>query len=140
MLRNLLRGGCDEQILERLGPDVFADAASDGQPSDSRPSDELSGESELEPLLEAELEPLGSHVELRADASELAATVLEASVEDSPAMAATQPVMAASPDPENSQERIARAFGDAVVSPKPLDEVVLDFLVANARKRKRPSS
>jgi hypothetical protein len=34
----------------------------------------------------------------------------------------------------------ARAFGDRVVSSKPLDEVVLDYLVENARKRKRPSS
>ena len=94
----------------------------------------------IEPLLEAELEPLESQAELRAGASELAATVLETSVEDAPATAATQPVPAAPADPESSQERIARAFGDAVVSEKPLDEVVLDFLVANARKRKRPSS
>ena len=40
----------------------------------------------------------------------------------------------------DSKERIARAFGDGVVSQRPLDEVVLDYLVESARKRKRPSS
>ena len=32
---------------------------------------------------------------------------------------------------------LARVFGERVVSEKPLDEVVLDYLVENARKRKR---
>ena len=41
--------------------------------------------------------------------------------------------------PEDPKDRIARAFGDGVVSEKPLDEVVLDFLVENARKRRRSS-
>ena len=39
--------------------------------------------------------------------------------------------------PVTAKERIARAFGDGVVTQKPLDEVVLEFLVDNARKRKR---
>ncbi len=34
-------------------------------------------------------------------------------------------------------DQISRAFGDGVVSQKPLDEVVLEYLVENARKRKR---
>lgn len=38
---------------------------------------------------------------------------------------------------ENSPGRFSRVFGDRVVSEKPLDEVVLDYLVENARKRKR---
>jgi hypothetical protein len=33
--------------------------------------------------------------------------------------------------------RLSRVFGDRVVSEKPLDEVVMDYLVENARKRKR---
>jgi hypothetical protein len=33
--------------------------------------------------------------------------------------------------------RLPGAFGDAVVSEKPLDQVVLDYLVENARKRKQ---
>jgi hypothetical protein len=46
------------------------------------------------------------------------------------------PAAAAAPAP-SAQQRLARAFGDAVVSEKPLDEVVLDYLVENARKRKQ---
>ena len=47
------------------------------------------------------------------------------------------PALAARPDPASSQERLDRAFGEGVVSQKPLDEVVLEYLVSNARKRKR---
>ncbi len=36
-------------------------------------------------------------------------------------------------------ERGNRGFGEGVVSQKPLDEVVLEYLVENARKRKRRS-
>ncbi|MCP4037499.1 MAG: hypothetical protein GY733_11225 [bacterium] len=46
---------------------------------------------------------------------------------------------AAGAGPESAKDRIARAFGDGVVTQKPLDEVVLEFLVDNARKRKRSS-
>jgi hypothetical protein len=53
-----------------------------------------------------------------------------------PAQAVTQPDADLVAD-ETTKDRIARAFGDGVVSQKPLDEVVLDYLVENARKRKR---
>ena len=39
--------------------------------------------------------------------------------------------------PDTPQERMNRAFGESIVSQKPLDEVVLEYLVENARKRKR---
>ena len=52
----------------------------------------------------------------------------------------SQPPIAEATGTETSKDRIARAFGDGVVSQKPLDEVVLDYLVASARKRKRPPS
>nr|MCS5619979.1 hypothetical protein [Myxococcota bacterium] len=39
----------------------------------------------------------------------------------------------------SAKEQPSRAFGDSVVSQKPLDEVVLEFLVDHARKHKRPS-
>ena len=35
------------------------------------------------------------------------------------------------------QSRLARIFGEDVISARPLDEVVLDYLVDSARKRKR---
>ena len=41
------------------------------------------------------------------------------------------------PKPAADANPLARAFGDGVVSDKPLDEVVLDYLVENARKRKQ---
>jgi hypothetical protein len=41
------------------------------------------------------------------------------------------------PSSPAARDRLARAFGDGIVSEKPLDEVVLDYLVENARKRKR---
>lgn len=41
------------------------------------------------------------------------------------------------PEPTGSGLPLSRVFGDRVVSEKPLDEVVLDYLVENARKRKR---
>jgi hypothetical protein len=34
---------------------------------------------------------------------------------------------------------LAHVFGEGIVSQKPLDEVVLDYLVESARKRKRPA-
>jgi hypothetical protein len=48
--------------------------------------------------------------------------------------------MAETPDrPEVEGAPAARQFGGDIVSQKPLDEVVLDYLVENARKRKRAS-
>jgi hypothetical protein len=47
---------------------------------------------------------------------------------------AVEPALAA---PDASERPGARSFGEAVVSGKPLDELVLDYLVENARKRKR---
>lgn len=50
----------------------------------------------------------------------------EISIPAAPAASAAEP-----------KSPLARAFGEDVVSSKPLDEVVLDYLVENARKRKR---
>lgn len=47
-----------------------------------------------------------------------------------------QPDVATGTAPVSAKEKLARAFGDGVVSQKPLDEVVLEFLVDNARNRK----
>ena len=44
-------------------------------------------------------------------------------------------------EPPSPEEDAARPFGDSVVSAKPLDEVILDYLVENARKRRqKPAS
>jgi hypothetical protein len=43
------------------------------------------------------------------------------------------------PTPMPEAEAEARTFGQGIVSEKPLDEVVLEYLVDAARKRKRPA-
>jgi len=104
MLRSLISGDCDAQIVERLGREVFGDITADT-------------EADLDSFeVEAfEAEDVDAMEGIAAEPSEL-------------------------PPAESSKDRIARAFGDGVVSQKPLDEVVLDYLVESARKRKRPSS
>ena len=102
MLRSLIRGDCDAQIVERLGREVFGDITADTQADLDTPDPDAR-------------EPVDATEGIAAEPS-------------TPASA------------ESSKDRIARAFGDGVVSQKPLDEVVLDYLVESARKRKRPSS
>ncbi len=68
-----------------------------------------------------------------------AAEMLPPRPEAPPPAAVALPAAGASA-PEPAADRIARAFGDGIVSDKPLDEVVLDYLVENARKRKRRGS
>jgi hypothetical protein len=75
-------------------------------------------------------DPVDGADTLRPDATDPAAA---------PAAAAPAARTAPVGEDESPKERLRRAFGDGVVSNKPLDEVVLDFLVENARKRKRPS-
>jgi hypothetical protein len=109
MLRGLISGDCDAQIVERLGREVFGDITADTQ-------------ADLDTLEPEALEPAAPGSE-PVDATEgIAAESLAQDLS------------------ESSKDRIARAFGDGVVSQKPLDEVVLDYLVESARKRKRPSS
>jgi hypothetical protein len=57
-------------------------------------------------------------------------------VEETPEVAPASAAPARRAQPVSAKEQLARAFGDGVVSQKPLDEVVLDFLVDNARNRK----
>ena len=62
--------------------------------------------------------------------------------EPPPSVAEETRIEAAEPEPEAEEtqpvSRLSRVFGERVVSEKPLDEVVLDYLVENARsKRKR---
>ncbi len=104
MLKKLSKGGFDDTILQRLGPDVFAETVAD-----------VTDDAEV-------LAP--------EDAAAAAASALQAR--------AAKPAPGTPVDEnESTQDRISRAFGKGVVSNKPLDEVVLDFLVENARKRKR---
>jgi hypothetical protein len=114
MLKRLQRGLHDTVILERLGPEVFSQNAS----SDRSDTDE------------AELCPDESETDTSA---RLVPPAPATAPPARPAARAAQPAAGAS-------ERLDRAFGEGVVSQKPLDEVVLEYLVENARKRKRRGS
>ena len=76
-------------------------------------------------------------------------------LEDADTRASTRPTSTASPDegtetpasppaaaePAGAQAEGLRPFGESVVSGRPLDEVILDYLVENARKRRqKPTS
>jgi hypothetical protein len=52
---------------------------------------------------------------------------------------ATDPLAAADPDPETGTDAQGGRFGEGIVSEKPLDEVILNYLVDNARTKRRRS-
>ncbi len=108
MLKRLQRGLHDSVILERLGPDAFSKASASARSDD-------------------DLVPGGR------DTSDTDTAATLASERPAPV---PRPARPAQPEAV-AVDRIGRAFGDGVVSQKPLDEVVLEYLVENARKRKR---
>lgn len=112
MLRALSRGNHDRVILERLGADIFSQQRG-GDTDVTIPPPEVAEAVEVQVAVQVEVEEVLPEVIAVAETSEEGA------------------------GPESAKEHIARVFGDRVVSQKPLDEVVLEFLVDNARKRKR---
>ncbi len=115
MLRALSRGDHDEAIVSRLGPDVLAGDM--GEKEKGTDTDVTIPPPELIPVVEATPEPANPE---------------PTDVHLPPAPGAEE-----APPAVPAEDQLSRAFGDGVVSQKPLDEVVLDFLVDNARKRKR---
>jgi len=109
VLDGLRQGDYDAVIAERLGMQVFAD-----------PAESADTEATLPPFSE----PPG-----------VADTAPPAPAPD--ASPAPPPRAPARPDPAPPPAANARVFGQGVVTEKPLDEVVLDYLVENARRRKR---
>jgi hypothetical protein len=73
------------------------------------------------------------------DASDTASDTARAGAEEPPPStpAPTQPVIDTPtlPEAEPTAANEARAFGDGIVSQKPLDEVILEYLVEKARDR-----
>ena len=51
--------------------------------------------------------------------------------------AATDPVVTAVPEPASEASAPSGRFGEGIVSEKPLDEVILNYLVDNARTKRR---
>ena len=115
MLKQLSRGEHDAAIEQRMGPDVFQAA----KPSPA-PEPPAVTEEERPPAIAAEPPTVSETVPPVAEP-----THLETEPEAAPAA--------------DGASRLSRVFGDRVISEKPLDEVVLDYLVENARKRKRSS-
>ena len=109
ILKQLSRGGYDRAIEDRLGPDIFRVEAETGTDSVERstPTEKQRSSAAIKPRSKSPISPAMAEP-----------TVFD---EDSP------------PEPSG----LSRVFGDRVVSEKPLDEVVLDYLVENARKRRR---
>jgi hypothetical protein len=118
MLKALSRGEHDPLIIERMGSGVFRDEGA------------TDTDATLPPPEVTAAEPTAT-----GDGAAQTARPKKARGGVSAREAAAKP--ARSTKSESSKERIVRVFGDGVVSQKPLDEVVLEYLVDNARKRKR---
>ncbi len=119
MLKQLSRGEHDAVLTERLGPDVFGVDAPPAGPTSITEEESSPPEGEI-PCVIAESTQAGSGATDPALEPEFAKTL-------PPAKARRQ-----------EPTRLSRVFGERVAREKPLDEVVLDYLVENARKRKRP--
>jgi hypothetical protein len=76
------------------------------------------------------------------DTADTMSALLPESGDAEPVQAIETPTPVTPPTPEpaaaaSAEDELNRSFGEGVVSEKPLDEVVLEYLVENARKRKR---
>ena len=122
MLKRLSRGEHDAILSERLGPDALGVEVRQADPT---------------AVTEQEEPP---------SADPIPSVVAEATQLDEAGPGAAEPILepefATTPPPDKPKDRpstrLSRVFGERVASEKPLDEVVLDYLVENARKRKRP--
>lgn len=163
MLKQLSRGEFDPAIRERLGPEIFAAdrsaADTTGGATDDGPGGGSTDRSNEVPAAggTAARRRAGSPLDRAASATRPAASAASAarSAPATRAASAARPTPGAAPagggapravaEPtvvgsgrSESTSGLARVFGERVVSEKPLDEVVLEYLVENARKRKRP--
>jgi hypothetical protein len=131
MLKQLSRGAHDPAIEQRMGADVFRVEARN---SVAEPPP-ITEEEPPAPLLDVPIE--ASPILPPPVATSLPPMTVpsaEAPARAEPAQLETEGAAAEGAKPVS---RLSRVFGDRVVSEKPLDEVVLDYLVENARKRKR---
>ncbi len=108
VLKRLVAADYDHLIRSRLGEDVFQDGAG---AADAGADSDRTGP--LEPTRPPE--------------------PAAAAVAEEPSL----PEVQAEPEPHEQEPDGERAFGEGIVSEKPLDEVILGYLVENARKRKR---
>ena len=139
MLKQLSRGEFDGVIRERLDPELFrADAGSPGG---------VAASPDRGPLLRPKEGPPRANSETGSSATDQTPGPGHRTPTRPPAISASGATPAAArasaertavnPERRDTSSGLARVFGERVVSEKPLDEVVLDYLVENARKRKR---
>jgi hypothetical protein len=141
ILRSLRRGSFDEEIVVRLGDGIFPDGtdgdlafAETGEMSpaaDDNLVDDRLAEEEFEIAIK-EVQPVAAEPPPSIAASKRVSAGARALASLS---RKTKPKPKPKPQPQESKKQ---EFGEKVVSDKPLDEVVFDFLVENARKK--PSS
>ncbi len=150
MLHQLSRGEHEEAICQRLGPDIFIAETNRSVEPPTVTEEQLPpapvGATVLQSTDIAPLPSASAASQARPAASPTSSAPTRAtpSPASSPAPAASplsaHPAAAAATPSAGGTEsgsRLSKVFGDRVVSEKPLDEVVLDYLVENARKRKR---
>lgn len=138
MLKQLSKGDFDGVIRERLGPELFR--ADSGGVAGGVASGEAAAGREFPRRPRATSETGSSATDRTPGPGHRTLT-------RSPAVSASSPTPAAArasaertavnPERRDTSSGLARVFGERIVSEKPLDEVVLDYLVENARKRKR---
>jgi len=128
MLKQLSRGEFDRAIGERLGQEILR-SGNGAEPATGSPS-ETASHSE---------HGRGGSTDRTPGIARRAPAAPASSASTTPVVAArgTAERTAIVPTSRETTSGLARVFGDRVVSEKPLDEVVLDYLVENARKRKR---
>lgn len=127
MLKQLSRGEFDRVIGERLGPEVFCvERAMPAKPLAEFGTGSSSSTDRTPGVAGRGAPAAAAH-----------ATAVDAVPVDAVPVDAVAERTAVNPASRETTSGLARVFGDRVVSEKPLDEVVLDYLVENARKRKR---
>jgi hypothetical protein len=136
MLKQLSRGEFDRAIGERLGPEIFGAGSGGpvgGAAAVGSDSETGSAATDRTPGIDRRAPPLPSP-SAATPATPAGSSAAHTPV--APTRAAAERT-AVSPPARETTSGLARVFGDRVISEKPLDEVVLDYLVENARKRKR---
>ncbi len=150
ILKQLSRGEHDGTIGERLGADIFLAEKQSGSRSsrapsvteEERPSEITNTAANADAGAGAKARGLTKSSRSRTSSGSATSSVTaRSSAATRPATMAEATVVAEEPSTHPSQQEtsatLSRVFGDRVLSEKPLDEVVLDYLVENARKRRR---
>ncbi len=123
VLKRLRAGEFDDVIQARLGDEVFGDETAPPAAVEAAAAVDAPSETTAPPTQQVAAEP---------------PPAAASPEEPPPAVASPEEPPPAVASPEEPPEPDAgRPFGDGIVSDKPLDEVILNYLVSNARKRKR---